>query len=238
MRFVAVLALHVHFKMEVVLSDSRYIAMALQTVFAIGLHFARHMRLVALIAIELHRRIIAVLDFYGLLDDTRIRLEEPHIHGSVCNQLLPDAIIIAMAEEAFFPARLDVGSAISMTVDAGKSAHAYAMHLLARMAFQTELFRGQKVVQSALVCLDLTMALSAFDLFHVYMLGMENGFVNFFARALGMTFVAHLLTNDDLSMPSRDRVRPVEHKADEQLVLLRNCQMMALMTAECFMFAL
>ncbi len=232
MRFVAVLTLHVHFKMQVVFADSRYTAMALQTVLALGLHFARRMRLVALIAIELHRRIIAVLYFDSLLDDRRIRLEEPHIHCSVCNQLLPDAIITAMAEKAFLPARPDVRGAISMTVDAGKSAHSYAMHQFARMALQTELFRREEVMQSALVRLDLTMALGAFDLFHIHMLGMEYGFVDFFARALSMTFVTHLLTDDNFSMPGRYRVRPVEHKTDEQLVLLGDGQMMALMTAE------
>jgi len=232
MRFVAVLALHVHFKMQVVFANSRYAAMALQTVLALGFHFARRMRLVALIAIELHRRIIAVLDLGGLLDDRLIRLEEPHIHRSVSNKLLPNVIITAMTEETFLPARLDVRGAISMTVDAGKSVHAYAMHQFARMTLQTELFRREEVMQSALVCLDLTMALGAFDLFHIHVLGMEHGFVDFFARTLSMTFVANLLAYDDLSMPGRDRIRPVKHKTDEQLVLLGNGEMMTLMTAE------
>jgi len=238
MRFVAVLALHVHFQMQAVFADSRYIAVALQTILALGLHFARCMRLVAFIAIELHRRIIAVLDLDGLLDGLLIRLEESHIHRSVRNQLLADAIIIAVAEETFLPAGPDVRGAVGMTVDAGKAAHAYTMHLLAGMALQTKLFRREEVMQPALVRLDLTMTLGAFDLFHIHMPGMEHGLVDFFSRPLCMTFVAYFLTNDNLSMPGRDSVRPVEHKTDEQLVLLGDGEMMTFMTIQFFVFAL
>ncbi len=48
------------------------------------------------------------------------------------------------------------------------------------------------------------MALGTFNLFHIDMLGMEQGFVDFFARALSMTFVAYSLAYNDFSMPLRN----------------------------------
>ncbi len=146
MRFVAVFALHIHFKMQVVFTNLRYIVMAPQAFLALGFYLARGMRLVALIAIELHWGLFAILDLYCLINSLLIRLEISDIHSPISNELLSDVIIVAVAEEAFLSARSDVLGTIRVTVDAREAAHAYAMHLFPLVAFGAEFFRGEKVM--------------------------------------------------------------------------------------------
>ena len=204
MRLVAIFALHIHFKMQVVFTDLRDIAVAPQAFLAFGFNLARCMRLVALVAIELHRGLIAILNLDGLINDLLFRLEITDIHSPVGNELLSDVLIGAVTVEAFLPARSDILGAICMTVDAGESAHALTMHLFPLVAFIAEFFRGEEVMKAALVRLNLSMALGTLNLLHIDMLGMEQRFVDFLARSFSMTFVAYFLAYNDFSMPLRN----------------------------------
>ena len=68
MRLMAILALHVHRKVNFVFADSRRACMTPQTRLDLRPHFTRNMRLVALITIELHWRGFRDPDFYGFFD--------------------------------------------------------------------------------------------------------------------------------------------------------------------------
>jgi len=117
-----------------------------------------------------------------------------------------------------------------MAVDAGKTAHAFTVNLPALMTLGAELLTGKKMVQTALVLLYLAMALCAFNLFHKNMLGVENGPVDSFSLALCMALFTSLLSYDDLAfMTFRNAVGTMQYKTDEELVLLRNGQVMAVM---------
>ncbi len=204
MRLVAVFALHIHFKMQVVFTNLCYIAVAPQAFLAFGFNLARCMRLMALVAIELHRGLIAILNLDGLINNLLFRLEIADIHGPVGNELLSDVLIGAVAVEAFLPAGSDILGAVCMTVDAGEAAHALTMHLFPLVAFIAEFFRRKEVMEAALVRLDFSMALGTLNLLHINMLGMEQGFVDFLARALSMTFVAYFLAYNYFPMPFRN----------------------------------
>ena len=54
MRLMAILALHIHSKVNFVLADSRRAGMTLQTCLDLRSYLTRGMRLMALITIELH----------------------------------------------------------------------------------------------------------------------------------------------------------------------------------------
>jgi hypothetical protein len=126
-----------------------------------------------------------------------------------------------------------------MAIDARQAAHALAVHLFAFVALGAELFRGKEMVKTALIGLYLAVTLGAFDLFHVNMLGMEKRLIDVLCLALGMTLIAAFLAYDDLTfVPLGDLGRPVEHKADEQLVLLGNRQVMAVVAIQRLVFAL
>jgi hypothetical protein len=148
MGFMAVLALHVHGKMHGVLADLGHVRMTPEAVAARRLAFALSMRLVTLIAVELHGRLFVEYDLYGLFDRGRFRLEEPHVHGCVVLQTLFDILVSAMAVEALHAPRLQVLGAVRMAVEASQAAHALAVHCFAHVAFSAKLFRGQEMMES------------------------------------------------------------------------------------------
>lgn len=103
MRPVALLALQAHIlDMAFVLSYKHDIRMARKTVAPVG--HGVLVRLMALVAVELHRRILGDVDLCSLLDDLRTRHEIPYIQSAVSDQFLPYPLT-AMTEKAFLPAR-------------------------------------------------------------------------------------------------------------------------------------
>jgi len=240
MRLMAILALHVHVKMDLVFADLRHSRMAPEAVFVVWLHFARSMRFMALIAVELHGRFIVKSYLFSFFNGSRARCKESDVHGGVFSHLGPHALIVAVAKEAFFPSRFEVLGPVSMTVEAGKTAHSLTMHGFSRMALLTEFLRRQKVVEAALVSLHIPMTLGAFDLLHVHMLGMEQRFIDLPSLASGcMALTAVFLRNNDLSlMALRHAGWTLQHKTDQKLVLFGNRQVMAIMAVKLLMFAL
>jgi hypothetical protein len=221
MRFVTILALHVHPEVKLMLSDLRNAGMAAQTVLVMGSYLARLMRLVARIAIELHRRICAKDDLLGLLDRYGIGRKEPNVHSVIFLEQLSDVRIVAVAEEALPATRSEILGPVGVAVNTSKTAHALAVHFLALMALCTEFFGGKKVMKTRLVFLHLSVALGAFDLLHVHVLGMEQRLVYPNRLALSMTLVAGLRAHNDLPfMTLRHRGWTLQNEADQQLVLL------------------
>jgi len=239
MWLMAVLAFHIHGKMDTVFADLRHIGMTAETVATRRLGLAQGMRLMALIAIELHGRLFANDDLFGLLDRDRIGCKEPHIHGGIFLQLPLDALIVAVAIQTLHPSGLEVLGAVSVAVDAGKTAHAFAVDLLALMALGAEFFRGQEMMKTRLVGLHLSVTLCAFDLLHVDVFGMEEGFVDPGRFTLGVALVAVFRVHDDLPfMAFGHRGRTLQHEADQQLVLFHDREVMTVMTVELLMLAL
>lgn len=115
----AIFALHVHIKMDLVLADLRRARMAFQAVLILRLYLARRMRFMTFVAVELHGRGFGELDLDRFFHERWVRHEETHVHGTVGDQLLPDALIVAVAVEAFFSSGFEVLRAIGVTVDAG-----------------------------------------------------------------------------------------------------------------------
>ena len=239
MRLMTVLALHIHAKVKLMLSDLRYAGMAAQAILVMGPYLARLMRLVALIAIELHGRLFIKDDLFGLPDRYSIRRKEPHVHGGIVLELPFDTLIVAVAIEALHPSWLEVLRPVSMTVDACQAAHALAVNLLARMALGAEFFRGQEMMKTGLVSLHLSVALRAFDLLHIHVLGVEQGFVDPGSLAFCVALIAVFGVHDDLPfMTLGHRGRTLQHEADQQLVLLHDREVMTVMTVELLMLAL
>jgi len=236
---VTVPALHIHSEVNFMLSNPRYAGMAAQTILVMGSYLARLMRLVALIAIELHRRLFVKDDLFSLLDRDSIGRKEPHIHGGIFLQPPLDALIVAVTIQTLHPSRFEVLGTVSVAVDAGKTAHAFAVNLLARMALGAEFFRGQEMMKTRLVGLHLSVALCAFDLLHVNVFGVEQGFVDPGRFAFGVALVAVFRVHDDLPfMALGHRVWTLQHKADQQLVLFQDREVMTVMTVELLMLAL
>ncbi len=144
-----------------------------------------------------------------------------------------------MAEETFFPPGLEIFRPVGVAVDAGQSAHAFAVHLPVLMALGAELFRRQEMVKTALVGFYFSVALSAFDLLHVHMFRMEQRFIDRLGLALGMAMIAVFLAHDDfIFMPLGHLCGPVQDKADEKLVLLGYREMVTVMAVKRFVLAL
>jgi len=99
MGLMAVLALHIHVEVDFVLADLRCALMATQTILILRLNLARSVRLVAFVAVKLHRRCFGELNLLRLFNDRWIGREEPHIHGCVLIELLSDVLICAVAVE-------------------------------------------------------------------------------------------------------------------------------------------
>ena len=137
-----VLALHIHGKMDAVFTDLGHIGMTTETVAAPRLDLALGMRLMTLIAVELHGRLFVEDDLDGLLDRGGLGLEEPYVHGRVVLQTLLDVLVGAVTEEALHAPRLQVLRPVRMAVEAGQAAHALAVHRFARVALGAEFFRG------------------------------------------------------------------------------------------------
>jgi hypothetical protein len=195
---VAVLTFHIHRQVDLVFSDPRYAGMAAQAVCVMGSYLARHMRLVTLITIELHWRLLVKNYLLGLLDRSGIGCKEPHVKGGIFLQLLPDPVVAAVTVKTFKATGLEVLGPVGMTVETRKPAHALAMHLPVGMTFCAELFRGQKVVKTALIGFYIAVTLCAFDLLHIHMLGMEEGLVDPLGIALGVALIAVFLAHDDM----------------------------------------
>jgi hypothetical protein len=140
--------------------------------------------------------------------------------------------------EAFFPARFEVLGTVGVAVDAGKSAHTLTMHDLVRVTLGAELFRGKEAMETRFVRLHVTVTFSALNLLHVNMLGVKQRFVDPLGLAFRVALVAVFFTDNDFTMPLRNDVRPVQYKADQQVVHLRDREMMAIMTVEIFVLAL
>ena len=174
----AVLALHVHIEMDFVLADLGHACVAPQAVLAFRLHLACRMRFVAFIAVELHGCLIIKSNLLGFFNRSRVRCKEPDIHRSIFSQLFADAFVVTVAIEALLPSRFEVPGPVGMAVKAGKAAHAFTVNRFSRMAFLTELFRGQEAVEPGLIGLHLSVALGALDLFHIHVLGMEKRFID------------------------------------------------------------
>ena len=239
MRLMTILALHVHRQVNLMFSDLRYAGMAAQTVVVMRSYLARLMRLVALIAIELHGRLFVKDDLFGLLDRNSIGRKEPHIHGGIFLQLPLDALIFAVAIQTLHPSRFEVLGTVSVAVDAGKTAHAFAVNLLALMALGAEFFRGQEMMKTRLVGLHLSVALCTFDLLHVDVFGVEQGFVDPGRFAFGVALVAVFRVHDDLPfMTFGHRGWTLQYEADQQLVLFHDREVMTVMTVELLMLAL
>lgn len=190
MLLVTGIALHIHPEVKLMLSDLRHAGMAAQTVIVMRSYLACLMRLVALIAIELHRRLFVKDYLFGLIDRTNIGGKEPHVHGGIFFELLFDALIVAVAIQTLHSAWFEVLGTVSVAVDAGKTAHAFAVDLLSLMALGAEFFRGQEMMKTRLVGLHLSVALCAFDLLHVNVFGVEQGFVDPGRFAFGVALVA------------------------------------------------
>jgi hypothetical protein len=94
------------------------------------------------------------------------------------------------------------------------------------------------MMQAALVGFYLAVTLGALDLLHVDMLRMEQGLVDPLRFALGVTLVAVLLAYDHLPVALRYRGGTMQYETDEQLVLLRDGEMMTVMAIELFVLAL
>ena len=239
MRLMAVLALHVHGKMDGVFADPGHSGMAAETVSARRFDLALGMRLVTLIAVELHGRLFVKDDLFGLLDRNSIGRKEPHIHGGIFLQLPLDALIFAVAIQTLHPSRFEVLGTVSVAVDAGKTAHAFAVNLLALMALGAEFFRGQEMMKTRLVGLHLSVALCTFDLLHVDVFGVEQGFVDPGRFAFGVALVAVFRVHDDLPfMTFGHRGWTLQYEADQQLVLFHDREVMTVMTVELLMLAL
>ncbi len=127
-RFVAILALHVHVKVHLVFPDLRYTGVTPQTVHIVRLDLARCVGLVAFIAIELHGGFFIKPYLICFLNSAGFWREEPHIHSALFSQLFLNIFISAVAIEALPSSRLQVFSTIGMAVDASKSAHALAVY--------------------------------------------------------------------------------------------------------------
>jgi hypothetical protein len=107
------------------------------------------------------------------------------------------------------------------------------------MTLGAKLFRRKEMVKSALVGFHFAVALSAFDLLHVNMFGMEKRFVDPLSLPLRVALIAILLAHDHLALvPFGNSRRPMQYEADQELVLFRDSQMMAVMTVQGLMFAL
>ncbi len=142
----AIPALHVHIEMQFMLADLGNALMAPEAILVLRPHLSWCMRLVALVAIELHWSAFIKHDLLCLFDRCRIGNEKFHIHGAVFFQLLADALVGAVAVKAFLSARPDVLGTIRVTVDASKAAHTFTMHLFSLVAFIAEFFRGKEVM--------------------------------------------------------------------------------------------
>jgi hypothetical protein len=237
--FVTVLALHVHIEVELVLSDPQYAGMAAHTVLVMGSYLSRLMRLMAFIAIELHRRLNIKKDLLGLSDRSGIGCKELHVQGVIFLQLFLDAFIAAVAIKTLHPAGLEVLAPVSVTVETGKPAHALAMHLPVGMTFSAEFFRGQEAMETALVGFELAVALRAFELLHIHMLGMEERLIDSHGLALGVALVAFLRAHDDmLFVTLGHHGRTLQYEAYQQLVHFRYREMMAIVTVKLLVLAL
>src|SRR5208283_3069015 len=205
MRFMAVHALHIHSSdMQSVLPYPRLDLMAGQAVAHIRLDLC--VRLMAHIAVELHRRIRRNIDLYRFFNKGCGRLEIFYIDGAVSNKLLPDRFI-PVAKETFFPVWFQVHSAVSMTVYAGEFFHASPVDLSVLMAFNTEAFLGNELMG------DKAMTFHAFYLLNENMFCMKPGLV--YKRRLGEVWVffpVALLTdlpcNNYCAMPWRNGSLP------------------------------
>jgi len=160
-RLVAILALHVHAEVHFVLADCLYVRVALEARFGGRPYLALDVRLVALIAVDLHGRLVAIFYLDRLFDDRRFRHKVLDVHRSVRDQLLPDLVVGAVAEEALFPAGQQVLGPVRMAIKTRKRAHAFTVDLSVRVAFETEFFRRQKAVQALMFFIHRTVALRA-----------------------------------------------------------------------------
>src|SRR5208337_1282854 len=125
MRFMAVHAFHIHsVDMQSVLPYARLDFMARQAITHIRLDLC--VRLMAHIAVELHRCILWNIDLHRFFNKGWSRPEIFYINGAFSDKLLPD-LLPAVAKETFVPARFQVHSTVCMTVYAGEFFHACTM---------------------------------------------------------------------------------------------------------------
>ena len=239
MRLVTVFALHIHAQVHFMLPDPRDARMAPETiVIGLWLHLADGMRLMAFIAVELHGRLFVEYELPCLCDRGIVRDEESHVHGRVFDKLLAVLVVRAVAIQAFLTSGPKIPGPVGMAVDAGQSSHAFAVHRFTFVALGAELLCRKETMQTALIRLDFAMTLCAFDLLHVYVFCVEQRFIDALGLSLSVTRVTVLRAYDNLALVTlRHFGRTVQHKADKQLVLLRNGEMMAIMAVERFMLA-
>ena len=117
MRFMAIHAFHIHrINMQGVLPYARFDFMACQAITHIRLDLC--VRLMAHIAVELHRCIDRNIDLDSFFNKGLSRFEIFYVYGALRDKLLPD-LFTAVAKETLVPAWFQVNSAVCMTVYAG-----------------------------------------------------------------------------------------------------------------------
>ena len=120
-RFMAVLACQIHLQVDIMLAGIRDVGMAFyRTVRPI--RPCLDVRVVTLIAVELHGSIGRDLYLYRFLYGFLLRLEMPDVDGSVSEQFLSHRFT-PMAEETFLPARHQVLGAIGVAIETGERPH-------------------------------------------------------------------------------------------------------------------
>lgn len=238
-RLMTIFALHVHIKVQLVLAGLRNAGMTTQTHFVVWQNLALDMGFMALIAVELHGRILGEGNFRRLLDRRRIGGKEPHIHGIIRLKLLLDALIRAMTIETLETPGLEILRPVGMAVDAGQATHADTMYLPVLVALGAEFLGGKKMVQAALVGFYFAVALRAFYLLHKNMFGVEHRRVDALGRPLGVALFTSLLRHDDLTpMACGNARRTMQYEIDKEFVLLRDGQVMAVMAVQRLVLAL
>ena len=122
-----------------------------------------------------------------------------------------------------------------MAIDAGKPAHAFAVHLLVLMALDAELFRRKEPVQPGLVGFTSPWH-SVHSICSMYTcFAWKSDLLMRLAFPLGMTLSAVFLAHDNLPLvPLGNLGGTMQHEADQQLVLLGDRKMMTIMTIELF----
>lgn len=193
-------------------------------------------RLMALVAEELHWSILGDINLVGLLDHCLPRLKELDIDSVISYQFFSYRIR-TVTEKAFLSPGSQVYRPVGMAVQTCKSLHSDTMNLLALMAPETEPFLRRKLVHF------IPVTLGALYFFHEVMLCMHPGVVYLFCIrilfvCLPMTFNAILPGNYYLAVPWRDTLGPAQDKSNKESVLLGNGKVMTLMTVDSGMFTL
>lgn len=193
-------------------------------------------RLMALVAEELHWCILGNINLVSLFDHCFTRLKELDVNCVICYQFF-SYLFVTVTEKTLLSPWSQVYCPVCMAVQTCKTLHSNTMHLLALMAPETESLLWCKLVHF------IPMTLGALYLFHKVMLCMHPGVVYLFGIRillvfLPMTFNAILPGDYYLAVPWRDTLGPAEDKSNQESVLLGNGKVMTLMTVDSGMFTL